>query len=167
MNLVICSHDRASHLLQRDIEGRIRHVVSIRDPDVEPPDGLREHAARRIELLFHDVHRDSEREVAPKRADIERLVEFCAAIDDSGDTLIHCRAGIGRSTGAAYVLLCMRHGSGGEQAAIEELCAITADRLIIPNRELIRHADAILDRGGAMLAAHRARFMQWYGDDEE
>lgn len=136
---------------------------------VEPPDGLREHPARRLELLFHDVHRDSprDREIAPKREDIERLVEFCAGIDDSGTTLIHCRAGIGRSTGSAYALMCIRHGRGGEQTALDELCAITADRLIIPNRAVIRHADAILGRGGAMLAAHRARFMQWYGDDED
>jgi len=168
--IVVCGHDTASDLLRADLgDGRIRHVVSIRDPDVEPPEGLREHPARRIELRFHDVHRDTPHDghIAPKREDIERLVEFCAGVDDAGTTLIHCRAGIGRSTASAYVLLCMRHGAGREDAALDELCAITAGRLIIPNRAVIRHADAILDRGGAMLAAHRARFMQWYGDDED
>jgi predicted protein tyrosine phosphatase len=167
-DVIVCGHDLASELLRADVERRIRHIVSIRDPDVEPPDGLREHPARRIELRFHDVHDDTPHDghFAPKREDIERLVEFCAGID-LGTTLIHCRAGIGRSTASAYVLLCMRHGAGREETALDELFAITTGRLIIPNRTVIRHADAILGRGGAMLAAHRARFMQWYGDDED
>lgn len=166
---MVCGHDLACELLQADLhDGRIRHVISIRDPDVAPPGPLREHRARRVELIFHDVHVDTPQDghFAPKRTDVAQLVDFCAGIDDSGTTLIHCRQGIGRSTASAYVLLCMRHGSGHEEAALDELCAITAGRLIIPNRTIIRHADAILGRGGAMLAAHRARFMQWYGDNE-
>jgi predicted protein tyrosine phosphatase len=101
--------------------------------------------------------------VAASRDDVDRLVKFLQRVD--GTTLIHCAAGVSRSTAAAFILLCILLGPGREEEALDHLHRIATDRVILPNRRLVWFADDLLGRKGAMRSAHRARFRRWFTDE--
>jgi predicted protein tyrosine phosphatase len=65
--------------------------------------------------------------------------------------LIHCWAGISRSTAAAYILLCDLHAAGHEHGLAQTLRFYAPHAQ--PNRLMIRHADFLLGREGRMVSA--------------
>ena len=65
--------------------------------------------------------------------------------------LIHCWAGISRSTAAAYTALCMLRPDSDEEALARELRA--ASPSATPNRLIVSLADDILGRDGRMVKA--------------
>ena len=96
---------QASELLMSESRGPdIGCLVSIGDPGQLSPDGM-ERVTQRLRLEFHDVLESSAEDTAPCSADVERLVRFaeCTA-DTPRRVLVHCEAGISRSTAAALIL---------------------------------------------------------------
>jgi len=65
--------------------------------------------------------------------------------------LVHCWAGISRSTAAAFTLLCDRAGPGAEHDIAEMLRERAPHAQ--PNRLIVRLADQVLGRNGAMVRA--------------
>jgi predicted protein tyrosine phosphatase len=68
--------------------------------------------------------------------------------------LIHCHAGISRSTAAAYALACQQAGPGHEADLAMTLRALSA--AATPNPRMIALADDLLGREGKMISAIRA-----------
>jgi predicted protein tyrosine phosphatase len=87
----------------------------------------------------------------PKRRDAERLVEFIADWDRKSPLLIHCWAGISRSTAAAYTALCLLRPDESEAGLAQELRE--ASPSATPNRMIVSQVDEILGREGRMLEA--------------
>lgn len=149
-----------------------KYVISIGNlEDPTPPAGYGRSAARKLRLLFDDV--EVEKHVAGYEGcteqDILDLVAFCLQIaDNPKPTLIHCAAGISRSSASALVLLAAALGPGKEAEAVawlESARAWTVENHlrgrgtpIIPNRRVVGLADGILGRRGLLLAACEARF---------
>ena len=65
--------------------------------------------------------------------------------------LIHCWAGISRSTAAAYTAMCMVRPKADEEQLALELRALSPTAT--PNRLIVSHTDALLGRGGRMVKA--------------
>ncbi|MDD2597724.1 MAG: protein-tyrosine-phosphatase [Kiritimatiellae bacterium] len=84
---------------------------------------------------------------------ILELSEMCLANSRTCDThlLIHCLAGVSRSTAAAYAIICKLLGPGYEEAAFEYLLNIRP--CASPNRLVVKYADQLLNRKGAMVKA--------------
>jgi predicted protein tyrosine phosphatase len=82
---------------------------------------------------------------------VQRLIDFVQAWDRAEPILIHCFAGVSRSTAGAYIAACALNPRADE--------LIVADRLrrasptATPNAHLVALADKILNRGGRMIAA--------------
>jgi predicted protein tyrosine phosphatase len=134
-------------------------LVSIDDPGEVPTVatwiGLNHHAHFR----WHDIDMDesgdaslASRYIPPKRQDIQHLINFFK------DTLlpakpaavaIHCVAGISRSTAAALILLAIEMGPGRERECVEQVFMIRP--CAWPNSRMVRYADSILERGGALI----------------
>lgn len=142
-------------------------MVSIGDPGQKPPFGLLSHPAPRLRLTFDDVERDLPRfgYAACTPEDIAALAAFLEHAP--GPLLIHCAAGVSRSSAAGLIRCAIRLGPGREREAVAVLdAAITEARLlrlrtaesIHPNRRMIGLADRLLGREGALIAAHRARW---------
>jgi predicted protein tyrosine phosphatase len=162
--IIVASRSEAGRILCSSIRGGIRHIVSIGDALESPPEGYREHPACKLRLVFDDVEEPAHAPagcVAPGREDIERLIAFCRCVD--GLTLVHCSAGVSRSGAAAYVLACVVMGPGREAEAMAHVIQIKPS--VFPNRRMVWLADAILARGGAMIAGYRASFGQMYLQD--
>src|SRR5271165_4374781 len=85
----------------------VTHVLSILDPGWPEPEAFGEYGEHaRLELRFHDVIDDvpSLGYDAPQRRHVEALLEFGRAMLEEPapvHLLVHCHAGISRSTAAA------------------------------------------------------------------
>lgn len=132
-------------------------VVSIGEPGTDPAYGFEESNPFHIRLEFHDVVDPQMSQLAgievrpPKPEDVEHLVEKANLLRTAQMVYCHCNAGVSRSTAAAYILRCKWLGQGSEY---EAFTAVLEDRpRAIPNPLMVRYADDILDRDGAMIDA--------------
>jgi predicted protein tyrosine phosphatase len=132
-------HSRASHLLtwlQDDII-------------VETPSPIR--PERHIRFHIHDISEPLLGYVAPGQDHIEQLIQFAREWDGQGPIVVHCWAGISRSTAAAYTALCAINPGVPEELIAARLRE--ASPTASPNRLMIRLADATLGRNGRMVRA--------------
>ena len=150
INLTICG----VHELPEQEGKRWTHVISIWDKTSLYNVACREQVktiAPRAKLLFsffEDTSNPSYPD-APRFQDVKRILDFTKKLPLKAKVLVHCRAGVSRSTATAYAILCQHTAPGLE---MENLLHIETLRdLVMPNRLIIQHADKILKREGAML----------------
>jgi predicted protein tyrosine phosphatase len=89
--------------------------------------------------------------VLPSEQHVLDLLEFISSWDQRSPILVHCFAGMSRSTACAYIALCALNPK-----VREDRIAIVMQRLsatATPNRRLVALADDILARGGRMISA--------------
>jgi len=136
----------------------VTHVLSILDPEWPDPaafDAFAPH--RRLALRFHDVIEELPGRIAPARGDVERLLAFGRelGIRQGGDhLLVHCHAGVSRSTASAALILAQ---AWPERPAREALDAVVRMRpRAWPNLRILELGDALLGRGGEIPAAAAA-----------
>src|SRR6185295_5065644 len=99
-------------------DARTTHAVSILDPDSEEPDGFATLATENLlRLRFHDVIERMPGVSPPDNGHIAAILKFGTAMKfhDAPRLLIHCHAGISRSTATAIILLAHR-GESAEAA---------------------------------------------------
>lgn len=143
-----------SPLSQLDETWRLRqpsHVIGMLAPSTEQPE-LEGHAAdRRLMLSFHDINGPMDGYIAPDVAMVSSVLEFARGWDGRTPMLIHCWAGISRSTATAYILACERNPGMTELHIAQRLRA--ASPMATPNRLMVQIADDLLGRGGRMVDA--------------
>lgn len=112
--------------------------------------------APRAKLLFSffEDTDDPSHPDAPRLEDVKRILAFTNLIPAKAKVLVHCRAGVSRSTATAYAILCQHSPPGME---MENLLHVQSLRdLVMPNRLIIELADKVLKRtGGMLLHIHR------------
>src|SRR5262249_24646866 len=92
--------------IEETIRGRApSHMVTLLSNDymIDTPQGFT--AARHLRLSMHDIA-DAGVPGAPAREHIDRLIAFGRGWDATAPMLVHCWAGVSRSTAAAFTLLC-------------------------------------------------------------
>ena len=130
------------------------HVVSIWDKDSIYDPVCRElvdTAAPGAQVLFCFFADTSvpDHPEAPGVLDVKRILNFTSELTAKDKVLVHCRAGVSRSTAIAYAILC-QHSSPGEE--MENLLHVQTLRpLVFPNRLIIKLADKVLNRNGGMI----------------
>lgn len=132
-------------------EVRPSHLITLLDPkDVIPtPDGV--HPDRHLKIGVNDVTIPHPDHVAPESFHVERLIQFIDTWSGEAPLLVHCWAGISRSTATAFIALCMRN-EGHDELAILRAMRERAPH-IHPNRRIVTFADKLLDRDGRMIEA--------------
>jgi len=128
------------------------HLLTLMDEHVPTPVEIFPDRHHRVRV--HDIVEAAEGAIAPEPGHIEGLVTFARTWTREAPFLVHCWAGISRSTAAAYILLCDIRGPGQEAAIARELRALAPHAQ--PNRLMIRHADRFLGREGRMIASVEA-----------
>lgn len=136
-----------------DMARRLRpsRVVSLLSPyDIFPEfDGIG--PDRHLQVAIHDIVQDVGEWRAPGASDAERVIRFVEDWDRSAPLLVHCWAGISRSTASAFIAACLHNPRTDEE---EIAWAIRdASPTASPNARLVAHADALLGRNGRMTAA--------------
>ena len=86
------------------------------------------------------------------------FLEGCSPTDR---LLIHCRAGIGRSTAAAFIVACHQYPAVSELEIAKTLRQVAP--LARPNETLVKVADDVMVRGGRMsdAIAETGRELPW------
>jgi len=150
INLTICGvHELPQH------EGKKwTHVISIWEQYLEDNKGCRElvkAVAPRAELLFSYFEDSSNPSYpdAPRLEDVQRILDFTSQLPRKAKVLVHCRAGVSRSTAVAYAILCQHTKPGLELENLEHIQSL--HDLVMPNRLVVELAEKVLKRNGAML----------------
>ena len=90
-------------------------------------------------------------QVLPEREHLDDLLDFVREWDRAEPMVIHCFAGISRSTAAAFIAACALNPARDEFAVARAIRA--ASPTATPNARLVALADEALGRGGRMTAA--------------
>lgn len=131
---------------------RPSHLITLLDPSDEMPTPEEVSGHRHLRLGMHDVTVQSpEYHTPPDDMHVRELITFAKTWDRSQPILIHCWAGISRSTASALTIACMLNEPGRE-TDIAKLLRARAPHAQ-PNRRLIALADDLLRRDGRMVDA--------------
>jgi predicted protein tyrosine phosphatase len=125
-------------------------VVSLISPDAERPE-LRADGPPGLVLRFNDIAEPRDGLVSPSREIMETILGLAQT---PRTILIHCHAGISRSTAAGYALACRQVGPGHEADLAMTLRALSS--AATPNPRMIALADDLLGREGKMIEAIHA-----------
>ena len=135
----------------------VTHVLSILDPEFDDPPAFAAFGPHhRLALRFHDVIEPRPDCLAPSRADVERLLAFGRELIDAPDPhlLIHCHAGVSRSTASAALILAQAWPDRPASSALDAVAAIRPRAW--PNLRILEFGDALLGRNGELVAAAAA-----------
>jgi predicted protein tyrosine phosphatase len=125
-------------------------LVSLLSPGLSTPRPDSIAPERHLSLGLHDIVEAREGHVLARRDQIETLLAFFHAWERKAPLVIHCYAGVSRSTAGAFIALCaLTQRPEAEIARDLRRLSPTAT----PNRHLVAIADAILSRQGRMSAA--------------
>jgi predicted protein tyrosine phosphatase len=146
--IYVCS---LSHLHATVENSGARHVVTVmgkldrvtRPPAIAPDNHLM--------IAMDDIIAPAEGFAAPRSEQVGRIIDFVTRWDRAAPMVIHCFAGISRSTASAFAAACALspHRSEVEIARRMREASPTA----APNRLIVELADDLLGRDGRMVAA--------------
>ena len=136
-------------------EFRPTHLLGILDPPTPEP-ALYDHdphSRTTLLLRFQDI--DASQPDGPTAAHVEQIIAFADRVCSAhalapARLLVHCHAGISRSTASAYIALARDLGVDRADSAFRELLRITVNPW--PNRRLVALADNALGANGRLLA---------------
>lgn len=147
MNIVVCPLSRVPEVAR---EHRPSHVISLLDPGTHFP-ALPALGERHLRIGVHDIELEEHGFDAVCDKRIRTLLDFVQKWEREDPILIHCYAGISRSTASAYITACA-HNPGIDEEEIA-LALRSASSSASPNRRFIAFADAELGRNGRMTKA--------------
>ena len=145
MVILVCPLSRVATMIAVNQPAR---VISLLDPDWMFPELGPEYADRHLRLAFHDAHAPANEQTMPSSAHVRTLLAFLATCERHELLLIHCRAGIGRSTAASFIAACVAYPEIDERKIAEALRQ--ASPLARPNETLVLLADREMGRDGRM-----------------
>src|SRR5258708_16325387 len=125
-------------------------LLTLLSPDHRGTDWSGFACGRHVRLAFHDIVEPLPGLVAPDLSTMQAILDFGREGTRQRAMLIHCWAGISRSSAAAFAIAC-DHNPGYERAVADELRRRAA--FVTPNRLMVELADNVLGRDGRMVDA--------------
>jgi predicted protein tyrosine phosphatase len=107
--------------------------------------------ANHLKVQMDDITEAMDGFVAPSEMHIEQVLNFVRGWDRSAPLVVHCYAGISRSTASAFATVCALNPHRDEIAIARQIRA--ASPIASPNRLIVGLADKALGREGRMLRA--------------
>ena len=131
----------------------VSHVLSILDPEWPVPEAFGafgEHA--KLELRFHDVIEEHGGEViAPQPEHVSELLAFGRRLQTGEHLLVHCHAGVSRSTASMALILAQACPDVPGAVIFEKVLSLRPRAW--PNLRIVEFGDALLGRNGALIAS--------------
>ena len=107
--------------------------------------------ANHLKVSMDDITEQLDGFVAPSELHIEKVLNFVRGWDRNAPMVVHCYAGISRSTASAFAAVCMLNPHRDEIEIARQIRA--ASPIASPNRLIVSLADKALRREGRMLRA--------------
>ena len=135
---ILCTPERCAE---------ISYLISIGDGDDPLPEGY-DYAERKVRLLIADVVTEE----GATEEDVRQIIQLAEQLrSESGTLLIHCEAGISRSTATALIIYACWLGPGREDEAMQRVGAQRP--YAFPNPRMVALADNLLALDGRLLQA--------------
>ena len=128
------------------------HLITLLDPMHETVAPA--FTGRRLRVDVNDIVEPMEGLILADAPMVESLLAFGRDWDAAAPILVHCWAGISRSTATAFILACERNPQADEAAIARALRQ--ASPTAHPNPRFVAVADDLLGRGGRMVDALKA-----------
>ena len=130
------------------------HVITLLDSAsmIATPKGMA--PERHLKLSVNDIAEPMDGLILPSERLVRDLLAFGATWDETAPMIVHCWAGISRSSASAFVLACDRNPEVDERAIA--LTMRQAAKHAYPNRRIVALADDVLGRRGRMVDAVEA-----------
>jgi len=144
----VCSLSR----LQETVEDSgARHVVSLLGDEarVERPTSIA--PENHLWLRLHDISAPLDGYIVPGEEHVAELIGFVRGWDRRAPLVVHCFAGISRSTASAFTAVCALNPQRDEDDIAQALRR--ASPTATPNIRIVALADRLLRRDGRMIAA--------------
>jgi predicted protein tyrosine phosphatase len=127
------------------------HVLTImaRVDQVQRPPSVLE--ANHLRVSVDDITEAMDGYVAPNESHVEQVLTFVRGWDRRAPLVVHCYAGISRSTASAFAAACMLNPHRDEVSIARQIRQ--ASPIASPNRLIVALADKALGRDGRMLRA--------------
>ena len=139
VDIQICSLDAVREIDLTIFDG----VITIEDSTIEDPFRIEYGPPEQLVLRFDDISVPMDDYIEPNEVHIERALSFADTIGD-GSLLIHCHAGISRSSAIALAIIAKRLGPGKERETVQMLERINTQAR--PNKSIVWMTDEILQR---------------------
>src|SRR5262245_3814058 len=146
--IIVCPLSRIEETVTASGARRMVTLINA-DTAVLRPAGLS--AADHLRLSMHDIVEELPDMTPPGEHHIEALLAFARAWDRGAPLLIHCFAGISRSTAAAYTVAAALAPKRDELELAETLRRLSPSAT--PNMRIVMIADRLLGRNGRMVRA--------------
>jgi predicted protein tyrosine phosphatase len=125
-------------------------LLTLLSPDYPETDWSAFACQRHVRLAFHDIIEPMPGLTAPDRDVMQAVLDFGRNMRHQRALLIHCWAGISRSSAAAFAIACDRNPGFERDIAIE---LRRRSPSATPNQLMVRLADDLLQRDGRMVDA--------------
>ncbi|HYA07183.1 MAG TPA: protein-tyrosine phosphatase family protein [Xanthobacteraceae bacterium] len=144
----VCSLSRLHETVE---DTGARHVVSLIGDEarVERPSGIA--PENHLWLRLHDISGPLDGYIVPGEDHVAELINFVRGWDRRAPLVVHCFAGISRSTASAYAAVCALNPQRDEDDIAQALRR--ASPTATPNARIVSLADRLLNRAGRMIAA--------------
>ena len=107
--------------------------------------------ANHLKVQMDDITEQIDGFVAPSDFHIDQVLNFVRSWDRGAPLVVHCYAGISRSTASAFAAVCALNPHRDEMSIARQIRA--ASPIASPNRLIVDLADRALGREGRMLRA--------------
>ncbi len=128
-----------------------RSLVTLLDLGTHAPRPDEIAAERHLHVSMSDIVRALDGHILPSDIHVAALLDFVRRWDRAEPMLIHCYAGVSRSTAAAFIAACALAPSRSEYELAREIRRNSPTAT--PNARLIAIADLMLKRKGRMTDA--------------
>jgi len=135
--LKICGYEELQHVIAR---WQPTHVLSVLN-------GMETLPGNHLFIEVSDIPRPMEGHIHPARAHLEKVFEFTAKLTADDRLLVHCYAGMSRSTAIAIGVL-IQHGMDSE-TAFDHVAAIRP--ILMPNEMFIQLIDEYFALSGDLV----------------
>ncbi len=128
-----------------------RHVISLLGDEagIKLPAGIA--PENHLRLRLHDISSPLDGYIMPDEEHIANLLDFVRGWNRRAPLVVHCYAGISRSTACAFASVCALNPQRDEGNIAQALRR--ASPTATPNIRIVSLADRLLGRDGRMIAA--------------
>ena len=144
----VCSLAALPETVRRTGASHVLTVMANVEQVVRPDTIL---AENHLKVSMDDITEELEDFVAPGAHHVAQVLAFVRGWDRGAPLVVHCYAGISRSTASAFAAACALNPRRDELAIAQSIRA--ASPIASPNRLIVSLADKALGRDGRMLRA--------------
>ncbi len=127
------------------------HLISLINQQMMPQAPASFPDSNHLKLAMNDIETPLSGYISPSIDHIDKLLRFVKDWERTRPLVVHCWAGVSRSTAAAFITLCALN----PQVSEEEIAQNLRDKspTATPNKRLVSCADQVLGRSRRMILA--------------